>query len=147
LEWVSDMAFGAEGVIVTVAAKAKKPVCSGCGARGLSIKEHRVKGWRHLDLGGVRCRIECRLRRLYCPGDTGRLDGLVFIGVDEVSHGAERQFLTCVADHRRPRIVASTPGLCLRIVRASLTNGFSRERDAHASHASSRSGASSLGSR
>jgi transposase len=27
-----------------------------------------VKGWRHLDLGGVRCRIECRLRRLYCPG-------------------------------------------------------------------------------
>ena len=66
--WVRDVAFGAEGVIVTVALKAKKPVCSGCGARGLSIKEHRVKRWRHLDLGGMRCLIECQLRRLYCPG-------------------------------------------------------------------------------
>ena len=135
-----------------------------------SIKEHRVKGWRHLDLGGVRCRIECLLRRLYCPGcgdvyervpwaragslytrdfedmtaflaqqmnqtavsrlmrigwrtvgailervvadklDHGRLDGLVFIGVDEVSHGADRQFLTCVAAHLTPRIVWAAPG-------------------------------------
>ena len=40
---------------------------------------------------------------------------------------------------------ASTPALCLRIVRASLTNGFSRDREAHASHASRRSGASCLG--
>ena len=63
---VRDVAFGAEGVIVTVAPKAKNPVCSGCGARGLSIKEHRTKRWRHLDLGGSRCFIECRLRRLYC---------------------------------------------------------------------------------
>ena len=168
--WVRDVAFGAEGVIVTVALKGKRPACSGCGAPGLPIKEHRVKGWRHLDLGGVRCRIECLLRRLYCPGcgdvyervpwaragslytrdfedmtaflaqqmnqtavsrlmrigwrtvgailervvadklDHGRLDGLVFIGVDEVSHGADRQFLTCVADHLTPRIVWAAPG-------------------------------------
>ena len=168
--WVRDVAFGAEGVIVTVALKAKNPVCSGCGARGLSIKEHRTKRWRHLDLGGSRCFIECLLRRLYCPGcgdvyegvpwarasspytrdfedmtaflaqqmnqtavsrlmriawrtvgtilarvvadklDHGRLDALVFIGVDEVSHGADRQFLTCVADHVKPRIVWAAPG-------------------------------------
>ena len=67
--WVRDVAFGSEGVIVTVAfLRAKKPVCSGCGARGLAIKEHRVKRWRHLDQGGLRCLVECRLRRLYCPG-------------------------------------------------------------------------------
>ena len=66
--WVRDVEFGSEGVIVTVALKAKKPVCSGCGARGLKVKEHRTKPWRHLDQGGLRCRIECRLRRLYCPG-------------------------------------------------------------------------------
>jgi transposase len=168
--WVRDVAFGAEGVIVTVALKAKNPVCSGCGARGLGIKEHRTKRWRHLDLGGSRCFIECPLRRLYCPGcgdvyelvpwaragspytrdfedmtaflaqqtnqtavsrlmriawrtvgkilarvvadklDHGRLDALVFIGVDEVSHGADRQFLTCVADHLTPRIVWAAPG-------------------------------------
>jgi transposase len=32
--------------------------------------------------------------------DRGRLDGLVMIGVDEVSHGAGPKFLTCVADDK-----------------------------------------------
>jgi transposase len=168
--WVRDVAFGAEGVVVTVAVKTRKPVCSGCGTRGLKIKEHRTKRWRHLDLGAVRCAIECRLRRLYCPAcgdvyemvpwaragspytrdfedmtaflaqqmnqtavrrlmriawesvgkilervvadklDQGRLDGLVQIGVDEVSYGADHKFLTCVADHQKPRIVWAAPG-------------------------------------
>jgi transposase len=54
--------------IVTVVLRRKRPVCSWCGARGLQVKEHRVKRWRHLDLAGVRCVIECWLRRLYCPG-------------------------------------------------------------------------------
>jgi transposase len=66
--WVRDVEFGERAVIVTVVLKAKKPVCSGCGARGLKVKERRSKPWRHLDQGGVHCRIECRLRRLYCPG-------------------------------------------------------------------------------
>ena len=168
--WVRDVAFGAEGVVVTVALKTRKPVCSGCGTRGLGVKEHRTKRWRHLDLGAVRCAIECRLRRLYCPAcgdvyemvpwaragspytrdfedmtaflaqqmnqtavrrlmriawesvgkilervvadklDQGRLDGLVQIGVDEVSYGADHKFLTCVADHQKPRIVWAAPG-------------------------------------
>ena len=66
--WVRDVAFGQGAVIVTVVLRSSKPVCSGCGARGLPIKEHRTKRWRALDLGGLRCVIECRLRRLYCPG-------------------------------------------------------------------------------
>jgi len=66
--WVRDVEFGAQAVIVTVALRRKRPVCSGCGARGLRIKDHRVKRWRHLDVGGLRCQVECRLRRLYCPG-------------------------------------------------------------------------------
>ena len=41
------------------------------------------------------------------------------------------------------RMAASTPCLCCRIVRASLTNGLSLDRDAHASQRSSRSTASS----
>jgi transposase len=168
--WVRDVAFGSEAVIVTVVLRAEKPVCSGCGARGLKIKEHREKRWRHLDLGAPRCVIECRLRRLYCPGcgdvyeavpwaragspytrdfddlcawlaqqmsqtqvtnlmriawesvakilervvsdklDRGRLDGLVWIGCDEVSYGADHKFLTCVADHQKGRIVWAAPG-------------------------------------
>ncbi len=168
--WVRDVAFGSEAMIVTVVLRAEKPVCSGCGARGLQVKEHREKRWRALDLGACRCVIECRLRRLYCPGcgdvyeavpwaragakytrefddlaawlaqqmsqtqvtkllrigwksvgsilervvadklDRGRLDGLVWIGCDEVSYGAEHKFLTCVADHQQGRIVWAAPG-------------------------------------
>jgi len=167
---VRDVAFGSERTIVMVALRAKRPVCSGCGTRGLAIKEHREKRWRHLDLGAGRCYIECLLRRLYCPGcgdvyeavpwaragsaytrdfedvvaflaqqmaktplsrlmrigwrsvgkilarviadklDRGRLDALVMIGVDEVSHGAGHKFLTCVADHASGGVVWATPG-------------------------------------
>jgi transposase len=66
--WVRDVEFGAQAMIVTVCLRRKTPICSGCGARGLKIKDHRAKRWRHLDVGGLRCVIECRLRRLYCPG-------------------------------------------------------------------------------
>ncbi len=66
--WVRDVEFGAQAMIVTVALRRKRPECSGCGARGLKVKDHRTKRWRHLDVGGLRCVIECRLRRLYCPG-------------------------------------------------------------------------------
>ena len=66
--WVRDVTFGAEGMVVIVALRRKTPVCSGCGARALKIKDWRTKRWRHLDVGGSRCYVECRLRRLYCPG-------------------------------------------------------------------------------
>jgi transposase len=66
--WVRDVEFGEWAMIVTVALRRKRPICSGCGARGLKIKDHRVKRWRHLDAGGLRCVVECRLRRVYCPG-------------------------------------------------------------------------------
>jgi transposase len=66
--WVRDVAFGEGAMIVTVALRRTRPVCSGCGARGLRIKDHRVKRWRHLDVSGLRCVIECWIRRLYCPG-------------------------------------------------------------------------------
>lgn len=65
--WVRDVEFGAQAMIVTVALRRERPVCSGCGARGLNIKDYRVTRWRHLDVGGVRCVIESKLRRLYCP--------------------------------------------------------------------------------
>jgi transposase len=65
---VQDVAFGAEGVVVTVRLRRQRRICSGCGAHGFQIKERRVKRWRHLDLGASRCVIECELRRLRCPG-------------------------------------------------------------------------------
>ena len=66
---VIDVCFGVEGVIVCVRLRRRRRVCSGCGQTGghLQIHEHRVKRWRHLDLGANRCVIECELRRLRCP--------------------------------------------------------------------------------
>jgi transposase len=49
--------------------RCRRAVCAGCGARrGLQIHDRRVKRWRHLDLGGCRCIIECELRRVRCAG-------------------------------------------------------------------------------
>ena len=167
---VSDVAFGGEGVIVTVRLRRRRRICSGCDAEGLEIKDRRRVQWRHLDLGASRCVIECELRRVRCPGcgdrpemvpwaragssytrdfedvvaflaqqmaktplarlmrigwrsvgkilarvvadklDRGRLDGLVMIGVDEVSHGSGHRFLTCVADHASGGVVWAAPG-------------------------------------
>ncbi len=42
--------------------------------------------------------------------DERRLDGMVQIGVDEISHRHGRRFLTNVADHASGRIVWSAPG-------------------------------------
>jgi transposase len=66
---VTDVSFGAEGVIVTVRLRRRRRVCSRCGQTGrhLEIHDHRVKRWRHLDVGASRCVIECCLRRLRCP--------------------------------------------------------------------------------
>jgi len=66
--WVRDVEFSERAMIVTVALTRRGALCSGCGTRALPIKDHRVRRWRHLDVGGLRCVIECRLRRLYCPG-------------------------------------------------------------------------------
>jgi transposase len=64
---VTDVSFGAEGVIVTVRLRRRRRVCSTCGQLGAQIHSRRVKRWRHLDLGANRCVIECELRRLLCP--------------------------------------------------------------------------------
>jgi transposase len=67
--WVRDVQLGAEGTVVTVVLRRRRAVCAGCGARrGLQIHDRRVKRWRHLDLGGCRCVIECELRRVRCAG-------------------------------------------------------------------------------
>jgi len=40
--WVRDVEFGAEAMIVTVALRRTQPICSGCGARGLKVKDHQT---------------------------------------------------------------------------------------------------------
>jgi transposase len=66
---IINVGFAPEGVIVTVALRRRRRVCSRCGQTGseLQIHDRRVKRWRHLDLGSCRCVVECELRRLRCP--------------------------------------------------------------------------------
>jgi hypothetical protein len=66
--FVRDVAFGSEGVIVTVALRAKRPVCSGCGARGLQIKGAPRQALAPSRLGGVAVRDRVRAAAALLPG-------------------------------------------------------------------------------
>jgi transposase len=181
---VVDVSFTSQGVLVTVRLRRRRRVCAECGQTGrqLQIHDHRVKRWRHLDLGSSRCWIECELRRLRCrtcgvrlepvpwarPGaahtrdfedvvawlaqqmafapitrllrvgwhtigpivarvvaehlDERRLDGLVCIGVDEISYRRHHRYLTTVADHTTGAIVWCRPGRNSATLLRSSTN-------------------------
>ncbi len=168
---VIDVRFTGGGVVVTVRLRRRRRICSTCGQTGrLEIHDRRVKRWRHLDLAGSRCWIECELRLLRCPDcgvrleavpwaragahhtrdfedtvawlaqqmafspitrllrigwrtvgpivqrvvadhlDADRLEGLVCIGVDEISYRRHHRYLTSVADHQTGAIVWCSPG-------------------------------------
>jgi transposase len=134
------------------------------------MHDQGLRRWRHLDLAGHRCFVQCELRRVNCrdcgvrveavpwarPGarhtrefedlvafcaqrmaksqvqallriawetvgriitrvvadrlDERRLDGLIALGVDEISYRRGRRYLTNVADHQRGAIIWSAPG-------------------------------------
>jgi hypothetical protein len=44
--WVRDVEFGERAVIVTVALRRKQPICSGCGVRGLPLKDLWRLTWK-----------------------------------------------------------------------------------------------------
>ncbi|MCA1700249.1 MAG: transposase family protein, partial [Actinobacteria bacterium] len=54
-------------VVVEVSPRRRRPVCSGCGQVFTGMHDRHARRWRHLDLGGQRCFIEYRLRRVLCP--------------------------------------------------------------------------------
>ena len=74
---VIDVGFTDEGVVVTVRLRRRRRVCSICGQTGrLEIHDRRIKRWRHLDLAGSRCWIECELRLLRCRDCGVRLEAV-----------------------------------------------------------------------
>ena len=155
---VTAVSFTAEGVVVAVRLRRRRPACSACGQLA-PIHDRSTRRWRHLDLGAQRCLLEAEICRVRCPDcgvkvealpfarararhtrdledvvaflaqqtnksaiarlmridwetvgrivervvadhlDSERLQGLVMIGVDEVSRRRRHRYLTSVADH------------------------------------------------
>ena len=56
-----------DGVVVTVALRRRRRVCSGCGQVVAATHDTVWSRWRHLNLGGQRCWIACWVRRVKCP--------------------------------------------------------------------------------
>src|SRR3954447_14993473 len=73
---VRGVRFDPEGVMITVALRRRRRVCSGCGQLCRATHDHTLSRWRHLDLGGQRCYLVCRLRRVKCPDCGVRLDAV-----------------------------------------------------------------------
>ena len=66
---VAAVSFEREGVVVCLRRRARRLVCPRCGCLGRAAYDRREhRRWRHLDLGGSRCFLECELRRFPCPG-------------------------------------------------------------------------------
>lgn len=63
---VVTVSFERDGVVVGLRRRARRLVCPRCGCLGRAGYDRRRRRWRHLDLGGVRCYLECELRRFFC---------------------------------------------------------------------------------
>ncbi len=65
---VRSASLEAEGVVVRLRLRRRRLVCARCGCLARGGYDRRRRRWRHLDLAGVRCFLECELRRFPCPG-------------------------------------------------------------------------------
>ncbi len=75
---VRAVRFDHDGVVVTVALRRRRRVCSRFGQVCAATHDTVLSRWRHLDLGAQRCYLVCRLRRVKCPDCGVRLDAVAW---------------------------------------------------------------------
>jgi transposase/DNA-binding CsgD family transcriptional regulator len=75
---VTGVSFERRGVVVRVRLRRRRRVCGRCGQLVRATHETNTRRWRHLDLGGSRCFIECELRRVRCPDCGVRVEAVAF---------------------------------------------------------------------
>jgi len=75
---VRAVRFDADGVVVTVALRRRRRVCSGCGQLCHATHDTQTCRWRHLDLGAQRCYIVCSVRRVKCRDCGVRMDAVAW---------------------------------------------------------------------
>jgi transposase len=75
---VTGVSFERRGVVVRVRLRRRRKVCGRCGQLVRATHETNTRRWRHLDLGGSRCFIECELRRVRCPDCGIKVEGVAW---------------------------------------------------------------------
>jgi transposase len=63
---VQAVRFDLDGVVVAVALRRRRRVCSRCGQVCAATHDTVLSRWRHLDLGGQRCFLTAWVRRVKC---------------------------------------------------------------------------------
>lgn len=63
---VTGFEFTDEALVIDVKPTWRNPRCSECLTQG-SKEGGRTRTWRHLDLGGIKCELRYRIRRVKCP--------------------------------------------------------------------------------
>jgi len=78
--WVKTVQFQPTRVVVWVALRRRRLVCSQCGFSTPHRHNDQAADsvWRHLDLGVWRLEVRARLRRLECPVHGVRVEGVPF---------------------------------------------------------------------
>jgi len=127
---VEAVRFGRDGVIVSVRLRRRRRVCSRCGQVVSVTHDTARRRWRHLDLGGVRCFVEARLRRVRCPDCGVRVEAVPFARPSARHTRAFDQLVCALAQQlartslsRLLRIGWRTIGrVCARVVGERLTS-------------------------
>lgn len=126
---VEAVKFGSEGVVVSVRLRRRRRVCSRCGQIVFVTHDTARRRWRHLDLGGVRCFVEARLRRVRCPDCGVRVEAVPFARPGARHTRAFDQLVCALAQQlaktpltRLLRVGWRTVGrICARVLREGLT--------------------------
>lgn len=126
---VEGVRFAREGVVVAVRLRRRRRVCSGCGQVVAVTHDSSRRRWRHLDLGGVRCLVEARLRRVRCVDCGVRVEAVPFARAGARHTRAFDQLVCALAQQlaktpltRLLRIGWRTVGaICARVLRERLS--------------------------
>jgi transposase len=128
---VERVTFAQQGVVVAVRLRRRGRVCSRCGQLVAVTHDTGRRRWRHLDLGGVRCYLEARVRRVRCRDCGVRVEAVPFAragarhtrAFDElVAFLAQQMAATPLA--RLLRVSWRTVGrICARVVAERLDRG------------------------
>lgn len=63
---VDDFGFGADGLVVAVRPRWRRPRCGGCGKRAAGYDRRPTRRWRHLGIGKLKIWLEYAPRRVRC---------------------------------------------------------------------------------